>query len=512
MRRAPHPCAAKLREGPAEPFTKHSLRHGHQGGHGSDAVPKVGEAEVLVGGVLVVVEVGDRDGDGAGIGGALHGFEGDGAAHGGEEDDGSAGALDGVDDLGGDGEVHGGADGGLGKVGDDAGYFGVLDEFVTGRLSCGNEEALGADVVGDALLLGAAVDADDEAHVEISRGGGRDGISGVRAGLTGGDAVDVQRRLVEEFEQMAARAVGCAEGEGVAEHGVVDGRVGEGFAFERAEGRDAVVEVRDEDFAVGILHPGEELDEEHGGVGCPVAVVSAVEGAVGAVEGDLEVGVAARAEDDGLAARLVDGTIADKPEVAGDQVAVGVEDLREMGRAGLLFSLPDEAKIDLWGEVRGLKSREGGELGENGGLVVARAASVDAGLAVDLLEERLEGLARLPFGGGDGLAVVVGIEDDGSGRAGRLEFAPDDRGRGGGGIGRGEELCGDSALLELSQKELGVAAEAGRVGGYVGEAKELHEGGGEFFVAWRDEGLGGGGSGLGDDLGGGDTRGGRRDR
>ena len=49
------------------------LWHGDEGGHGFDAVPEVLQAEVFVGGVLVVVVVGDGDGDGAGVGGALHG-------------------------------------------------------------------------------------------------------------------------------------------------------------------------------------------------------------------------------------------------------------------------------------------------------------------------------------------------------------------------------------------------------------------------------------------------------
>ena len=110
---------------------------------------------------------------------------------------------------------------------------------------------------------------------------------------------------------MFAGAVGVAEGEFVAEHLVVDGGFGEGFLFDGAEGGDAVVEVRDEDAAVRVFHAGEELDEHHGGVGGPVAVVAAVEGVVGAVDGDLEVGVAAGAEDEGLAAGLVDGAVAD---------------------------------------------------------------------------------------------------------------------------------------------------------------------------------------------------------
>ena len=186
------------------------------------------------------------------------------------------------------------------------------------------------------------VDADDEAEIEIGDGGGGDGVGGVGSGLAGRDAVDVEGRQVEEFEEVLAAAVGVAEGEFVAEDLVVDGGVGEGFFSDGAERNDAVVEVRDEDVAVGVFHAGEELDEHECGVGRPVAIVAAVEGAVGAVDGDLEVGVAACAEDEVLAAGLIDGAIADEPDVAVDEVAVGHEDLFEMGGAGLFF--PSQTK------------------------------------------------------------------------------------------------------------------------------------------------------------------------
>src|SRR5258708_24751094 len=67
--------------------------HGDEGGHGFDAVPEVLQAEVFVGGMLVVVVVGDGDADGAGVGGSFHGVERDGAAGGGEEGDFAAGGL-----------------------------------------------------------------------------------------------------------------------------------------------------------------------------------------------------------------------------------------------------------------------------------------------------------------------------------------------------------------------------------------------------------------------------------
>src|SRR5258708_1878339 len=97
--------------------------HGDEGGHGFDAVPEGFEAEGFVGGVVVVILVGDGDADGAGVCGSFHGVEGDGAAGGGEKDDFAAGALDCVDDVGGDGQVDRGAGGWFALVSLNVGDF-----------------------------------------------------------------------------------------------------------------------------------------------------------------------------------------------------------------------------------------------------------------------------------------------------------------------------------------------------------------------------------------------------
>ena len=97
--------------------------HGDEGGHGFDPVPEIFETKVFVGGVLVVVVIGDGYGDGASVGGALHCIERDGAAEGRKEDDLAASALNSTDDIGGDGEVDGRAGGGFAMVGLDVGYL-----------------------------------------------------------------------------------------------------------------------------------------------------------------------------------------------------------------------------------------------------------------------------------------------------------------------------------------------------------------------------------------------------
>ena len=99
-------------------LAQRSLRHGDSGGHGFDAVPEVLKAEVFVGGVLVIVVIGDGDADGAGVCGSCDGVRWDSATGIWQKDDVAAGALDGFDDVGGDGQVDGSAEGGLGQTAD----------------------------------------------------------------------------------------------------------------------------------------------------------------------------------------------------------------------------------------------------------------------------------------------------------------------------------------------------------------------------------------------------------
>jgi hypothetical protein len=459
--------------------------HGYEGGHGFDAVPEIFEAKVFVGGVLVVVVIGDGDGDGPGVGSALHCIERDGAAEGRKKDDLAAGALDRTDNIGGDGEVDRCAGGRLAVVSLDVGDFGVAKAFFSCWRSVADEVALGANVVDDALLLSLRIDADDKPEVEVSGCCGRDGVGGVGSSLAGGDAVDVQRRFIEEFEEVLAGAVGVAEDELLTEHLVVDGGFGESFLLDGSEGDDAVVEVRDENVAVSVLHAGEKLDEHHGRIGSPVAVVATVQTVVGAVDGDLQVSVAACAEDERLTAGLIDGAIADEPDIAVDEVAVGHEDLFEVSGAGFFFSLPYEADIGLKWNIRGLERTEGGELSEDGGFVVACAAGVDAGFAVDLLDDWGEGFAGLPLGGCYGLAVVVGVEDDGALGAGSFNLTEDDGWDGGGKVGGGKEFCFGAALPELVDEEFGISVEIGGIGGDVWNREEVGELLREFCLTWR---------------------------
>ncbi len=104
-------------------------------------------------------------------------------------------------------------------------------------------------------------------------------------------------------------------------------------------------------------------------------------------------------------------------------------------------------------KVGGAEGVDGGEQGEDGGLVVSGGAGVDALVAVDGAEGWREGGWDVPLGRGDGLAVVVGVEDDGVRCAGRVDAAVDD----GWGAWDFEEARIDAAALEFVDEEAGVA-------------------------------------------------------
>ena len=90
------------------------------------------------------------------------------------------GGLDGGNDFLCDGQIHGRADGAVASgVADDHGYAWMLGKDLLRRFLIDNKIATGTDVVDDVLLLVMPVDADDEAEIDVGRGGGRDDVGGV---------------------------------------------------------------------------------------------------------------------------------------------------------------------------------------------------------------------------------------------------------------------------------------------------------------------------------------------
>src|SRR5690348_9674403 len=103
--------------------------------------------------------------------------------------------------------------------------------------------------------------------------------------------------------------------------------------------------MRDENPALAVFHAGQKLHKHHGWVGSPVAIVAAVQTAIGAINSDFDMCISPRTEDKCLLPALIDRAIADQPNVSMNQVAISIQNLFEVRRAGLFFALPHEANV-----------------------------------------------------------------------------------------------------------------------------------------------------------------------
>src|ERR1041384_7267126 len=116
-----------------------------------------------------------------------------------------------------------------------------------------------------------------------------------------------------------AQPRGGADADAAADRGLVVAGLGEDLLLGGGE-LDAVVVAGDGDPAVVVLHRGEQAGEAHGGVGDVVAVVTAVQAAPGAVDGEHDVGSAAVAEHQGRPLAGVARAVLDDQGVALEQV------------------------------------------------------------------------------------------------------------------------------------------------------------------------------------------------
>jgi len=123
-------------------------------------------------------------------------------------------ALNGRDDFLCDGQVHGCTN----RVVTDGvalhvRYLRMCEKhrLVWGRV--GDEVALRGDVVRYPLLLRLPVEAFDQAQVDFDGGGGRNDVIRFGSGARRREAVDVQRRLVQQCQQRLAPAVGVTQPE-----------------------------------------------------------------------------------------------------------------------------------------------------------------------------------------------------------------------------------------------------------------------------------------------------------
>src|ERR1017187_4493538 len=102
------------------------------------------------------------------------------------------------------------------------------------------------------------------------------------------------------------------------------------------------------------------------------------------VDSDFEVGVASCSEDNGLFPALIHRPIAYQPDVAVDQVPVGIEYLLQVRRPCLFLALPYEAYICPQRDLGRSQRIERRELGKDGGFVIPGRAGVDARLTINL--------------------------------------------------------------------------------------------------------------------------------
>src|SRR5262249_29517197 len=142
------------------------------------------------------------------------------------------------------------------------------------------------------------------------------------------------------------------------------------------------------------------------------------------VDRDLDVGDAAGTEVELLAARLMNGPVAQQPELRLQQLRVPPEDLRQMRRAGLLLTFEEDFEPDRRLQAGGAQGIEGGHQADDRRLVIARAAAVEAPLRLqrraggDLAASVFQGPvaqdglpgASAPLGRIHRLPVIVGIE------------------------------------------------------------------------------------------------------
>src|ERR1022692_708917 len=127
------------------------------------------------------------------------------------------------------------------------------EDFARG-LGFDNEISARPNVVRHSLLLLTPIDADHEPKVQVGSGSWRDYIRGVGSGLAGSKSVDVQRGLVDQVEKMFAGSIDMPEPKRAHEHLIVDRGSGQGFVFSFREGSNSIIEVRDQNMALFILH------------------------------------------------------------------------------------------------------------------------------------------------------------------------------------------------------------------------------------------------------------------
>ena len=335
------------------------------------------------------------------------------------------------------------------------------------------------------LLVGHQAEVDGH-----TRAGGH-GVGRTATHFAGANAADVERGEHDALAQGGVVRFGTREAQGGAQRVVgVRQRLPQ-RAVVLGNGRHVVVEAGDLHAAVHIAHTGNEVRHRHAGVGRPVAVVSAVQGAVGTVEGHVHAHHAAHAKHQLRRPAHVGGTIEEQPRVGGERRLVRLEQVAQVRRAGFFLAFQEELHVHRGRLLRGLERVEGGQHGDDRALVVAGRARADThgginGVALGRHGHGVGGHAvfvatqlggeriAVPSAPGHRLSVVVRVHHDGARGAGRLKLAEERRTAA---RGRAQRPHSHAAFGEGRREKLHVAPDVRGVGGHVGDGHQ-----GERFV------------------------------
>jgi hypothetical protein len=231
------------------------------------------------------------------------------------------------------------------------------------------------------------------------------------------------------------------------------GQVAYGELFVGSQGADAIGNSGNQDPAILVAHLRDQRCRHGCGIGNPIAVVSVVQGAHGAVDRCVQADDAARAEINHRPPRLMHRAVADQNEIGGESGAIVPQHVGEVRRTGFFLAFPQYFDIHRGRRTGGFEGIERGQKGHDGCLVVADGAAekppfgIERGARaspVDHLLPGVEGAAahhrhegvRGPLRRGYRLTVVVSIENYGPLGARGIQYAEHQ----GGSSGAGGEL------------------------------------------------------------------------
>ena len=234
------------------------------------------------------------------------------------------------------------------------------------------------------------------------------------AGVTAGDAVDLECRAIPDHLQPAAPALANRlvqpdprqEGRRIEAERVPVGTERTG------QFRDAIVEAGQRDTASGILDGRQRVDQHLDRVRGKAAETAGMKVAIGAADGDLLPHQPAKLRGDGGPPVGVKAGVADHREVARQLVRILAQEGVKRGRAGFLLALEQQREIGGQGTMHVPPGAERLDECHQLALVVAGAARADDRPLGRILDDRLE---RWPVPEGQGidrLHVIMAIEQN----------------------------------------------------------------------------------------------------